>query len=160
VDKSELLNEVRKGRARLEATLAQIREADMTPGRLDNGWSVKDLLAHLAFWERRAGELLNILLRGEVPAPIPDYDVDAINKQAYDESLARPLAEVRQQEQAAYRDLLAMVEAAPDAALFDPKHFAWTENRPFYGWIADNTYGHYEEHSPALDSFVAARRAK
>ncbi len=160
MNKAELLNEMRKGRARLEATLAQIREADMTLGGLDNGWSVKDLLAHLAFWERRAGELLNILLRDEVPAPIPDYDVDAINKQAYVESLARPLVEVRQQEQAAYRDLLASVEAAPDAALFDPKRFAWTENRPFYACVEDNTYGHYDEHFPALDSFVAARRAK
>ena len=51
---------------------------------LPNGWSVKDILAHIAAWERRCASLLkashdtNALLEAEP-------DVDALNREIYQE---------------------------------------------------------------------------
>ena len=45
---------------------------------------------------------------------------------------------------------IRLAAAAPEEHLFDPRCFAWMGGRPFAEWIANNTYGHYDEHIPAL----------
>jgi len=155
MDKTELLNKMRIGRARLDAALAQLTDEQMVEPGLANGWSVKDLLAHFGFWERRIATLFDYLKRSSMPAPgVDDSDVDQLNARVYAENQARPLADIRREEQAAYKTLVALVENASDADLFDPHRFDWTEGDPFVGWIADNTYDHYREHLPALQAWV------
>ena len=85
------------------------------------------------------------LLRGVEP-PDEAAPIDELNAQVYAQNQHKPLAEVRLEEQAAYAQLLLLVENALDDDLFDPQRFAWTEGKPFAEWIENNTYGHYEEH--------------
>src|SRR5262245_23798530 len=99
MDKTELLNNMRAGRARLESALAQVSQEQMTVPGLEGGWSVKDLLAHIEFWERRATTLFRILMRGEQPeSQVDDASVDALNAKVYNENRERPLAEVQRHE--------------------------------------------------------------
>jgi hypothetical protein len=53
-------------------------------------------------------------------------------------------------EKEAYEAILAIVENAPDADLFDPDRFPWCRGEPFYRWIAVNTNEHYNDHLPDL----------
>lgn len=155
MDRAELLSLMRNGRERLEATLSRIDPALMeTPGIYEN-WTVKDMLAHLGWWERRVATILSTLRRGDdVTDPIDGQDLDATNQKVYDEYHGKSLQEVRQFEMEAYGDLQMLVEAASDDELFDPQHFAWAEGEPFFHWIDGNTYGHYDEHLPALEALA------
>ena len=74
-------------RARLHAVVASLSDADLQRS-LSNGWTVSAVLAHIAFWDRRALVLLARWERqGVQEAP---EDAGAINDAALPEWLALP----------------------------------------------------------------------
>jgi hypothetical protein len=144
MNKTELLANIRSGREQLEKAIARLNDAQMLTPNL-HGWSIKDLIAHLGFWEQHTALRFGALLRGKKP-PDAGLTLDELNAQVYAQNRHKPWAEVRFEEQAAYEQLLLLVENALDDDLFNPQRFAWTEGRPFAEWIENNTYGHYQEH--------------
>lgn len=151
MDKAQGLQEIRAGREKLEELLAALHADGMEVEKaLYEAWSVKDLLAHLSFWERRAATIFKALQAGEPVPPLGDSTLDEVNARVFAANHGRPLAEVQAEENEAYRELLALTEKAPENDLFDPQRFAWTKGQPFFDWIEGNSYGHYQEHLPAL----------
>ncbi len=148
MNKIELLEQIRRGRQRLDAALAQVDDDRWTTPELSGQWSIKDLLAHLGWWEEWIVDLYAALLRDEVPYArhLDQKAVDDLNAQALAKYRDLPLAEVRRQEEDAYQNLLSVVEKAPEGDLFDTKRFAWLEGETLAEWIANNSYGHYDEH--------------
>ena len=156
MNKADLLTQIRASRQQLEATLAQISDEQMVAADMPGGWSAKDALAHIAWWEKYAVNTYHTLRRGDTPASvIEEQTVDELNARVFAENRARNLADVRREESEVYQDLLALVENAPEEDLFNPQQFAWTEGQPFVDWIKNNTYGHYEEH---LDDLRALKK--
>jgi hypothetical protein len=145
VNQAELLAHIRSGRAQFESALAQCSDDQLLAPNLHGGWSIKDLIAHIGFWEQHTTARFGALLRGVEP-PDENIAIDELNARVYAQNQHKPLAEVRLEEQAAYEQLLLLVENAMDDDLFNPQRFAWTEGRPFAEWIENNIYGHYEEH--------------
>ena len=154
MNKTELLDQMRTGHDQLEVALAQLTDDQMTIPGLDNHWSVKDLLGHIGWWEQRVVTIFQTLRRGETPDGVANESVDDLNAKVYAENQARSLADVRRSEQQAYQELWRLVEVATEADLFHAQRFAWTQGKPFVNWIADNTYGHYDEHLPALRQWI------
>ena len=151
MNRDDLNLELRTGRDRLDAILAEVDASRAEDVVLHGDWSVKDLLGHLAFWELRVQDIFHTLVDGKVPESVSGQaGVDAINHLAYEKYHPRPFAEVRQLEGEAYHSLLKMVAGMSDAELFDPAHFPWTRGQPFSDWILGNAAGHYEEHLPEL----------
>lgn len=145
MNKTALLANIRSGRARFESTLAPLSDDQLQAPELHGGWSIKDLIAHLGFWEQDTALRFGALLRGAEP-PDEGLTLDELNARVYAQNRHKPLAEVRLEEQAAYEQLLLLVENALDDDLFNPQRFAWTEGRPFADEVVNNTYGHYEQH--------------
>jgi hypothetical protein len=145
MNKVELLANIRTGRAQFENALAQFDADQLLAPNLHGGWSIKDLIAHIGFWEQHTALRFSALLRGVEP-PDDALPQDELNARVYAQNQHKPLAEVRLQEHAAYVQLLLLVENAMDDDLFNPQRFVWTEGKPFAEWIENNTYGHYEEH--------------
>jgi hypothetical protein len=152
MSKQELTTKLLAARQQLESTLARIDEERMPLLILHGEWSVKDLIGHLGFWEATVVSLFNTLKAGKSPEPFPELDV--LNAQVLTDSRKQSLAEVRRQEKTAYQKVLALVQDATEAEMFDPRHFAWTEGRPFESFIYDNTIGHYEEHLPEVTAWL------
>ena len=147
MNRAELLERMRTGRAQLDSALAALTDDQMTATSLPNQWSVKDVLAHLGWWERRVVDIYQSLLQSDkLDAEAEDLPIDEQNARVFAANHQRPLAEVRREEEEAYRDILAVAETAPEADLFDSQRFAEAEGRAFYEWIRSNTYEHYEEH--------------
>ncbi len=155
MNRAELLEKIDSARAELNALLAQIPEESMLAPALPNGWTVKDLLAHLEAWALRAEYLYYTLAAGK---PVEDeiHDADVFNAIVYKANLERTLAYIRPAEEEAFRRLRAVAETAPEEHLFEPGCFAWTQGRAFMDWIAWNTYDHYAEHLPDLQAWVQA----
>ncbi len=150
--KENLLARLLAGRETFEAAPARIPEGQMQAIILHNDWSTQDLLGHIAFWEELAASHLNTLRAGQTPNPITD--IDALNERIQTDFRNLSLEEVREREQAAYQQILDMIENATEDELFNPDHFSWTNGNPFLTWIADNTWGHYEEHLPELQTWL------
>jgi hypothetical protein len=153
MNKAALLAAIRSGRVQLESALAQFSEDQLLAPVLHGGWSIKDLIAHIGFWEQLTALRFSALLRGVEP-PAEPLTLDELNAQVYAQNRHKPLAEVRLAEQAAYEQLLLLVVNAVDDDLFNPQRFAATEGKPFAEWIENNTYGHYEEHQADFTSLT------
>jgi hypothetical protein len=151
MNKAELLANIRSGRLQLDVALARLSEEQMLVPSLHGDWSIKDLIAHFGFWEGRIVTLYEQLMRDAEPAA-DEPALDDLNAQAYAQHQAQTLDEVRREERAAYTQLIALTANASDDDLFNPQRFAWTQDKPFAEWIANNTYGHYEEHAADLES--------
>jgi hypothetical protein len=151
MDRNELLSRIRESRSELEGVIARFDKHQMTEHLLANGWSVKDVIAHIGFWEGRIAGLYEILKAGEIPKGEVDLDtVDGLNARVYEENQLLPLGIVQVNEQEAYQAILAVAENAPDDDLFVPERFPWTQGTPFSQFIVENTYEHYDDHLPDL----------
>lgn len=156
MERDSLLSKIYTSRADLEAVIAEFAPEPMLQPLLPGGWSVKDTLAHIEFWENRLIQILTSLQDGQNPGSLLDgITIDELNEQVYQRNRARDLEEVRQSELNTYKQLMMIIEGYPPDDLFNPTRFAYTEGKPLVDWIEGNTYGHYAEHlemlRPALE---------
>ncbi len=151
MDRNELLARIEAGRKELEAEIARFDRQEINAPLLPNGWSIKDVVAHIGFWEGRIAGLYDILKAGEIPEGAVDLStVDELNNRVYEENQLIPWGIVQVNEEEAYRALLAVAEKAPDDDLFNPDRFPWTQGTPFSQYIVENTNEHYNDHLPDL----------
>ena len=147
MNKDALLDLIHAGRSRWESALAQLTPEQMTAPVLFDGWSVKDLVAHVGAWERTAAGVFAALLSGQAPDfEIDEIALDAFNARFFAEHHDQSLGEVMAGEQAAYRSFFSLVEGASEADLFDPDRFVWMQGGFFAEWVGANTFEHYDEH--------------
>jgi hypothetical protein len=117
----------------------------MTTPHFIGDWSIKDLLAHLGFWEEWITGGYHTLLKGEKPV-LKNLPIDEINAGIFAERHALTLEAVRTDERKAYQALLSLVETAPEADLFNPQRFAWAGGHSFAELIGNNSFEHFDEH--------------
>ena len=147
MNKDALIDLIHAGRSQWESALAQLTPEQMTAPALFDGWSVKDLVAHVGAWERTAAAVFAALLSGQAPDfKIDEIALDAFNARFFAEHHDQSLGEVMAGEQASYELFLSLVEGASEADLFDPDRFAWMQGAPFAEWVGANTFEHYDEH--------------
>lgn len=155
-----LLAEIRRQHDELDAVLARVPADRLEQPLEGEGWSVKDILAHIVAWEQvllywwQAGQT------GETPTdPSPglsDDDVERLNTAFYQAGLLRPLADVQDDYRRSYAQVMAMLQAAPAAALEQPGYFPWAEGQPFASFTIANTSDHYQEHRLQIAAWLEA----
>jgi len=160
MNKDALLDHIHAGRNRWESALAPLNSEQMTAPALFDGWSVKDLVAHIGTWERTAAAVFAALLSGQTPGfeigetAGDEFNLDEFNARSFAEHHEQSLGEVMAGEQAAYRSFLGIVEGASEADLFEPNRFAWMQGDPFASWVSANTFEHYDEHLADLSAWL------
>jgi len=154
MEKATLLKTLIETRAAWEALLAQIDEEQMQKPGAAGKWSVKDVIAHVAWCE---SEIVPVL-RTHVLAGSDFWNLseDEGNEITYQHNKDRPLHDIVNEERQAYTALLEVVQQLGDEDLGDPACF---KNMPaeWRPWqlIAGNSFTHYEEHMPALRDWLA-----
>jgi hypothetical protein len=98
-------------RQRLEALVRRLSDPELTR-QMDDGWTVAAVLAHLAFWDRRAAVLVERWRRTGVGRS--EAEADAINDAAKAQWLALPPRVAAEQAVEAARAIDAALDAAPD----------------------------------------------
>lgn len=110
-------------------------------------WSVKDILAHIAGWQRSMTESMERMARGEKPTPEGvDYsDADAWNARFSGAMKAQSgetiLADLRQ----SFANYVRAAKAIPEDRFGEGK----TINR----LLEASGWGHYREHRPAIEEY-------
>jgi hypothetical protein len=155
--KSELLETMLAARGRLDSLIDRIPRSIMTRPGAPGTWSAKDILAHLASYDRWLG--LTLALRGQKPPDfwIEDIPLDEFNRRLFEENCDKPLDEVLQESREVWREMLQAMQTRTEAYLFAeqsipgvPYHF-----RPC-DLLKNESYGHYYDHFLALDAWLRA----
>ena len=113
-----------------------------TPGYFEEGWSAKDLVAHVGCWAAEAGVVLERIRFGTYRAE--EIDIDAMNKQFYEAMKDMSFETVWAQASTARSRMLrawgSVADTTPDVER----------------WIRKAGPEHYAEHIPRLRDWVAS----
>jgi uncharacterized protein (TIGR03083 family) len=151
---ADMLDALRRERAAWEALLAQVPPQRLAEPGVDGDWSVKDVVAHIAFFEWEMVRLLETRsLAGA--SDLWGLPTDARNAAIYQQVRDRPLDAVLANSKQAYVRLLTAVGGLPDSALRDPTAF---EGMP-PDWvpldiIAQNSTEHYAAHAQDIRAWL------
>ncbi|HWQ45381.1 MAG TPA: ClbS/DfsB family four-helix bundle protein [Longilinea sp.] len=112
-------------------------------------WSVKDILAHLTWYER---EMIGVVgQRALVGSDLWNRPLDERNRAVYDQLKDLPLAQVLADFTAVHEKLMGLLKGLSDAELNKPPLFKDMPMEWIPGdLIGSNTYEHYREHLKAI----------
>jgi hypothetical protein len=153
--KSDLLAAIRDERAAFDALFAAMDDARMMQPVREDGWTAKDMLAHVSVWERR---MLTWIDRWQTngkplrPEPGVAWDaIDLLNERDFERAESRSLADVRSAAAGSYARVLAVLDTLSDndlAACPEP-------DEPTWSWmISENTHEHYKEHREEMQAWL------
>ena len=156
MNKAEILKAMQEARAEWESLLTEIPEARMTEPGANGEWSVKDVIAHLSFFEKEMIMVMEQRALTGTPG-IWEMETDDSNALLYEQMKDLPLDQVLADSKAAYEGLLALTEAAPESDFEGPSTYAdmppdWTLESVLSG----NSWDHYYEHIGWLREWLQA----
>jgi hypothetical protein len=153
MDKAEFLARLKRERANWNALLDQFEPSRMLlPGAVGE-WSIKDLIAHIAWYENQMVDI-----DGDQPQPgieLWELPLDERNARIYELHLQRTLVDIQTEAQQVYQKLLETVERLTQDQLQDVKYFPWMQP-DWIPWkvIASNSYEHYHQHLSDLQAWI------
>jgi hypothetical protein len=156
VDTVTFINTLQQARAQWEAILVQINEQRMLQPGIVGTWSVKDLIAHVSWYER---EMVSVIrLRVFTGSEWWALTTDERNAMIYQQNRQRPLQEIVDEGQRSYTELLEAVQSLSDEDLTDPRHFRdMPEDWVPWQIFAGNSFEHYQDHLPAMNTWATDR---
>jgi hypothetical protein len=142
--KQHLLNKLDQAWVLLKESYFGFSDAQMMEPGVTADWSVKDILAHVSWWEEEALQHLPLILQGGRP---PRYSIkyggiDAFNAQMTELKRGLSLSEVMKQMDATHLRLLGYLQGVPE------EHF--TSETRFRRRLRLDTYSHYPIHAQAI----------
>lgn len=144
MNKQQLLIKIERAWSALQASVADLSDAQKTQPGVTADWSVKDILGHVTAWEEEALHHLPRIREGKRPPKYSDLygGIDAFNALKTEENRHRSLDEVMARFEEVHAKLVAYIEAAPEELIA-------TETR-FRRRIRLDTYSHYPTHTQAI----------
>lgn len=137
----------------LVASYTGLSEVELLEPGVTGAWSIRDIIAHVTWWEEEALTHLPLILDGGRP---PRYSVtyggiDAFNAQMAEQRKALSLVEVLRLRDHVHTRLLTFLGGVPDEQL-------GAETR-FRRRLRLDTYGHYPKHARAVRAWRERRQA-
>jgi len=153
----DVINTLLYARRDWDKLLAQVDEARMGQPGVCGKWSVKDIIAHVTWFEREMEELFRT--RKMAGSPLWELETDERNERIYQENQFRSLDDVKQESLRTFAHLLTALENLDPADLLEPERI---DGMP-PDWdpielLAENTWGHYEVHARHIRDFLGKNR--
>lgn len=142
--KGQFLDKLEQTWETFNASYAGLTDEQFVQPGVNGDWSVKDILAHISWWEEESLKHLPLILQSERP---PRYSqlyggIDAFNALMFEKWRGLPLVEVRERVAATHRSLMAYLQGVPDEQFKTETRF-----RRRLGW---DTYRHYPLHTQMI----------
>ena len=153
MDKLSFINKVQEAREEWQSLIEEVDKPRMIEPGLPGGWSVKDVIAHITWYEREMiGMLKAMALEGSDLWQLPQ---DERNIPIYEQNKDLPLEEVLSEAEQVYDQLYQAIASLSDDELSDPSHFRHMPSE-WIPWdvMAGNTYKHYHQHIPDIRAWL------
>ena len=161
--REETLQRIETSRSELDRLVSSLQPGDFDRA-FDDGWTIKDQLAHVACWEEQLLAIFAGIPRYETIGVPPDSpiltDTDSINgilRARWSLASAEGVLDHYRQ---THERLLVVLQALTDDDLqspvsrFVPMPEAVAEH-PVSGWVEGDTWEHYEEHAESIRALLA-----
>ena len=151
----QLIDIFQSERSNWEALLEQIDQDRLTLPGVAGEWSVKDIIAHITWFEREMiGMIKDHAMEGSDLWNLP---TDERNKAIYEEYRELSLSQATEESAQVFQQLQDLLPTLSDEDLTSPENFLHMPHE----WqpvdiIAQNTYEHYQQHIPDLERWIAA----
>jgi hypothetical protein len=153
--RDEFLAELKKSRSAWEGIVKTVPSEEMVQPCLAGGWSGKDIIAHISWYENQMVEMIRAReITGSEWWGLP---LDERNQKVYEINQEKSLDETFADYRAVFQELVAAIETLSDQDLCDPA--CWKNWPPEWKapWdpgkvIASNCFDHYTDHLPDLKS--------
>src|SRR5258706_3130993 len=154
MDATQLAALIQTTSAELELLILPLNVAQMNQPGAVGVWSVKDVLAHIAFWERYAADIVRAARRGDAPQLDVEDLTESRNASVVAQYYLTSLGAVIASWHAAREELLDQIAELSEADLNDPDRFPWSQGRALLSRIAANSYAHEREHIEQIRSWM------
>lgn len=139
-EKGRVLRDIDKAWRALMDAVGGIPESLMGAPDVVGHWSVKDILAHVAAWDRETTRVVMQIMRGDEPEwPIHDQKFNDLN---YEEGRRLSANDARNRALSAHKALVEMLDGRGEVRA---------------EWVRGTTYAHYPEHA---EDILRWRRAQ
>ena len=144
MNRQQLLQKLDKAWTEFKGSFAGLSDAQLTEPGVTGDWSVKDILAHVTWWEEEALSHLPLIIKeGRPPRYSTHYGgIDAFNALMTERKRDLTLADVLQHQEAIHRQLITYLQSVPE------EHF--TRETRFRHRLRLDTYSHYPKHAKAI----------
>ncbi len=154
MDRSQLLKRLDKAWVDFKESYAGLSESELMEPGVTGVWSVRDIIAHVTWWEEEALTHLPLILKG---GKTPRYSVtyggiDAFNAQMTEQKRSLSLSEVLRHWDDTHRRLIDYVQRAPEEQ--------FTRETRFRRRLRLDTYSHYPKHAKAIRKWREQRAAQ
>jgi hypothetical protein len=151
--KTEMIEKIIGSREAWDRLIAEVSREDMEKSGFCGKWSLKDVLSHMTWYEGQVAEVLKA--RAFVGSDLWRLPLHERNDVIYNKYKDRDLDEVVADYQAVHEQLMENLEPLTEEDLNEPSHFPGMppDWRPWQ-IIADNTYKHYDGHTPHAKAFL------
>jgi hypothetical protein len=144
MNRQQLLKQLDTAWTAFKESYAGLSDAQLMEPGVTGQWSVKDLIAHVTWWEEEALQHLPRILTGGRP---PRYSlqyggIDAFNAQMTEQTRGLSLADVLRQSEDTHQRLLAYIHSVPEEPFTRETHFRRR--------LRLDTYSHYPKHAKAI----------
>lgn len=141
MDRTKLIKKLEEEWEKFEEAYSGLPENELLHSDVPGGWSVRDIIVHVTYWEEEALTYLPVILKGSRP---PRYfitygGIDAFNTQMMQNRKYLSLAELLQRHAETHRRLIEFLLTVPE------DQFS-LETR-FRRRLRLDTYGHYSVHT-------------
>ena len=139
------------GRSSLLKSIEGLSKHEMTEIRVFDGWTIKELLAHVIGWDKRVVQVLPLVVQDRADE-IPDVEVEAHNQQAIGVWQDRSLEEVLTEIQSTHQQVLDCI-AALDHIEIDKRHERKGRIITIRTYIIDVMIEHQREHAIEIEEW-------
>ncbi len=149
-----LAGQLNDARERLVNSYAGLSEEEMLEPGPAGDWSVRDILAHIAAWDRAQTAAFRDMLKGERP-PLLDLDLEGIEEFNREHHAATPdasLDEVITELFASREEMLTLLREVENAVMFAPAPGDESADLSIAACIAVSV-GHDEEHAEMIEEW-------
>ena len=148
--------------ARFLAAVVARTETELTEQRLPNGWAIKDVLGHLAWWDQWLVYTLfpdNAEVASNPPPMIEEIQrdnltLDQLNERVFQYNKSRQLADIRKHFAAAHAASAKVGANLSESDVFDPQGRSAVIGQAVAPLVF-GIYEHYEEHAHEIEAAFA-----
>jgi uncharacterized protein (TIGR03083 family) len=164
--KETSLAEMHASFAEVMAVVEAIPPDRLTAPGVTDDWSVRDVLAHEAAYERYTAEAIfgdlagiqpsNLDFYGYDEAPTEDEEAadDSMNDWVVERARRRPVEDILAEFRWAHDRLVEAVETCSESDLTDPDRFPSFEGRSVIDALPGQCWGHHREHLVQMERFA------